>query len=112
MEEVGYCQRPSGPAPRRNFVAYSRKSGFFFWGRTPNSKRGKVVIQIRKGGGWRNATVTRADKNGIFEGVAKGAYGRHKRGVVRAVYRGERAVPFSLHPVKDFYQAPFGNPVE
>lgn len=104
--------KPNMYAFRFPFVAYSRKNGFFFWGRTPTSKRGKVAIQIRKGGGWRNATVTRADKNGIFEGVAKGFYGRHKRGWARAVYRGERAVPFSLHPVKDFYQAPFGNPVE
>lgn len=100
--------KPAMYAFRFPFVAYSRKSGFFFWGRTPNSKRGKVVIQIRKGGGWRNATVARADRNGIFKGVAKGSYGRHKRGTVRARYRGERSVPFSLKPVKDFYQPPFG----
>jgi hypothetical protein len=39
------------------------------------------------------------------------AYGRYKHGTVRARYRGEKAVPFSLHPVKDFYQPPFGRPV-
>lgn len=105
--------KPNLQAFRFPFVAYSRKSkGFFFWGRTPNSKRGKVVIQIRKGGHWRNATVARADRYGIFMGVAKGGYGRRKRGFVRARYRGERSVPFSLKPVHDFYQAPFGNPVE
>lgn len=103
--------KPSMYAFRFPFVAYSRPRGFFFWGRTPTSKGGRVVIQIRKGRGWRNATVTHADKNGIFEGFVEGAFGRQKHGWVRAIYRGESAVPFSLHPVKDFYQAPFGNPV-
>lgn len=102
--------KPNMYAFRFPFVAYSRKSGFFFWGRTPNSRGGRVLIQIRKGGGWRNAMVARANRSGIFKGVARGTYGRHKRGTVRARYRGERSVPFSLKPVKDFYQAPFGNP--
>lgn len=104
--------KPSMYAFRFPLVAYSRKSGFSFWGRTPNSKPGKVTIQIRKGGHWRNATVARADRYGIFEGMAKGAYGRHKHGWVRARYRGETTVPFSLKPVRDFFQAPLGNPVE
>ncbi len=104
--------KPNMYAFRFPFVAYSRRSkGFFFWGRTPNSRRGKVVIQIRKSRRWRNATVARADRNGIFEGIAAGTYGRHKHGWVRARYRGERSVPFSLKPVRDFHQAPFGNPV-
>jgi hypothetical protein len=34
-----------------------------------------------------------------------------RSGTVRARYRGETAVPFSLKPVKDFYQPPFGAPV-
>jgi hypothetical protein len=89
------------------FVAYTRRSGFFYWGRTPSSKAGKVVVQIRKGG-WRTVEIARADKHGIFTGVVKGKYGRRKRGTVRARYRGETAVPFSLKPVKDFYQPPFG----
>jgi hypothetical protein len=99
--------KPNMYAFRFPFVAYPRKAGFFFWGRTPTSTGGKVVIQIREGG-WRAAATVRADRNGIFTGVAKGLYGRHKRGMVRARYRGETAVPFSLHPVKDFYQPPFG----
>lgn len=103
--------KPHMYAFRFPFVAYSRKDGFFFWGRTPNSKRGKVLIQIRKGGRWRNAVVARADKFGIFKGIAKGDYGRRKRGFVRARYHGEGAVPFSLKPVRGFYQPPFGRPV-
>lgn len=94
------------------FVAYSKPKGFYFWGRTPNSRVGRVLIQIRQGGRWRNTEVVRADRHGIFEGVAKGGYGRRKRGSVRAVYRRERSVPFSLKPVRDFWQPPFGKPVE
>ncbi len=90
------------------FVAFPEKEGFSFWGRTPTSTGGKVVIQIRQGGNWRNASVARADRNGIFEGVVQTTYGRGKHGTVRARYRGETAIPFSLQPVRDFYQPPFG----
>jgi hypothetical protein len=90
------------------FVAYSRRSGFFFWGRTPTSSGGRVVIQIRGHGRWRTAAVARADRSGIFKGVVRTTYGRDRRGAVRARHRGEIAVPFSLHPVKDFHQPPFG----
>jgi hypothetical protein len=103
--------KPIMYAFRFPFVAYSRSDGFFFWGRTPNSKGGKVVIEVRKSGRWRNAVVVRADRFGIFKGVAKGGYGRRKRGFVRARYHGESAVPFSLKPVRGFYQPPFGRPV-
>ena len=103
--------KPNMYAFRFPFVAYSRKTGFYFWGRTPDSKGGPVSIQIRQGGGWRTAAVARADRHGIFEGEVEGAYGRNESGTVQARYRGETAVPFSLKPVKDFYQPPFGAPV-
>jgi hypothetical protein len=104
--------KPSMYAFRFPFVAYSKKGGFYFWGRTPDSKGGRAVIEIRQGGGWRNAAVARADRHGIFEGEVEGGYGRNERGTVRARYRGETAVPFSLKPVRDFYQPPFGKPVD
>jgi hypothetical protein len=103
--------KPHMYAFRFPFVAYSKRDGFYFWGRTPNSRGGRVLIQVRKGGGWRAAEVVRADRHGIFEGSAAGFYGRKKRGTVRAVYRRERSVPFSLKPVRDFWQPPFGKPV-
>jgi hypothetical protein len=103
--------KPSMYAFRFPFVAYSAEDGFYFWGRTPDSRGGRVVIQVLQGGGWRNAAVTRADRHGIFEGEVEGGYGRNERGTVRARYRGEAAVPFSLKPVRDFYQPPFGKPV-
>jgi hypothetical protein len=90
------------------FVATSQKSGFSFWGRTPTSTGGRVIIQVRDLNGWRTAAVARADKAGIFQGVVETSYGQNKRGFVRARYRQESAIPFSLKPVKDFYQPPFG----
>lgn len=90
------------------FIATSQKTGFTFWGRTPTSASGKVIIQVRDLSGWRTAAVARADKAGIFQGMVETTYGRNKRGFVRARYRQEAAIPFSLKPVKDFYQPPFG----
>lgn len=103
--------KPIMYAFRFPFVAYSKHSGFFFWGRTPTSEQGSVVIQARKSGMWRRVLVAHANRYGIFMGIAKGRYGRHRHGVVRARFRSETSVPFSLHPVKDFNQPPFGKPV-
>jgi hypothetical protein len=104
--------KPHMYAFRFPFVAYSQKDGFSFWGRTPISRGGLVRIQIHKGGNWRTVAAVRADRHGIFEGEVEGFYGRKKRGMVRARYRKEIAVPFSLKPVRDFWQPPFGKPVQ
>jgi hypothetical protein len=100
--------KPSMYAFRFPFVAYSRNNGFFFWGRTPTSTPGSVTIQVQEHGQWRDASTTRADADGIFTGEVETTFGRNEHGMVRALYRGEEAVPFSLHPVKDFHQPPFG----
>ncbi len=101
------CTRSASPSsPTR------ATSGFFFWGRTPNSKRGKVVIQIRKGGGWRNAAVDacRPERDLRRRGRRQLRAPQARDGAGR--YRGESAVPFSLKPDPrpNCYQAPFGNP--
>jgi hypothetical protein len=90
------------------FVAYPTKGGLLFWGRSPTSQSGPVEIQVWRGGKWRRVASPRADGSGIFEGVAKTAYGRGKRGLARAVFAGEGSVPFSMKPVPDFRQPPFG----
>jgi len=100
--------KPNMYAFRFPFVAYPRQGGLFFWGRTPNSKGGKIVIQVMEHGGWRNASVTHANGSGIFSGEIKTTYGRNLHGAARARYSGETAPAFSMHPVKDFYQPPFG----
>lgn len=100
--------KPNLQAFRFPFVAYPTKDGLSFWGRTPNSKRGKVVIQVKQGKGWRGVKTLRADSAGIFQGVAKSSYGKNRKGFVRAHYRKENALPFAMKPVKDFPQPPFG----
>ena len=93
------------------FVAFHRRNGLFFWGRTPTSRGGRIVIQVQKGRRWRRVSAARADANGIFSGVARTLYGRNKQGAVRALYLRERSLPFPMRRVGDFYQPPFGRPV-
>ena len=95
-------------AYRFPFVAYPRTKGLYFWGRTPTSSRGRVVVQILRGGHWRKAAIVRANAAGIFSGLARQRYGRNRRGAARAVYAGRPSLPFSMKPVPDFVQPPFG----
>lgn len=90
------------------FVSYPRDKGLFFWGRTPSSKGGRVAIEILKRGHWRKVAVVKADEAGIFQGITPRRYGRSKKGAVRAVYKGETSLPFSMKPVPDFPHPPFG----
>jgi hypothetical protein len=90
------------------FVAYPKPKGLSYWGRTPSSGPGRVAIQLRKAGGWRTARVTHADSAGIFHGLIPRRYGRNRRGAARAVFAGGASIPFSMRPVPDFPQPPFG----
>lgn len=90
------------------FVAYPRRKGLTFWGRTPSSSGGKVIVQVRKRAGWRKVAVVRANKAGMFRGLAKVGYGRNRKGQVRAHYRGGNSPAFSMRPVPDMRQPPFG----
>jgi hypothetical protein len=90
------------------FVAYPSRRGLRFWGRTPTSEPGKVAIQLLRHGRWRLAATVRASAAGIFAGRADKRYGLDRRGRARAVYGGEASVPFSMKPVPDFPQPPFG----
>ena len=100
--------KPSMYAFRFPFVAYPSGKGLRVWGRTPNSSGGRISIQVWKGGHWRRAGGARADSVGIFRARLNTSYGRGRHGQVRAVYTGQQSVPFSMHPVKDFRQPPFG----
>jgi hypothetical protein len=86
-------------------VAFRRDSGFYVWGRTPTSSRGKVVIELKSGRGWRRLGTLRANGYGIFARTfRKGSRDGH----VRARFRGERSLPFSLTPVPDRVVDPLG----
>jgi hypothetical protein len=90
------------------FVSYPRNKVLFFWGRTPDSQGGKVAIQLLRRGQWRTASRASANGSGVFSGTIPSSYGHDKRGRVRAVYQGQGSIPFSMRPVKDHYQPPFG----
>lgn len=103
--------KPNMRAFKFPFVAYPRKRGLWFWGRTPNGKRGKVKVQVDRKGRWHTVLLARADRFGIFRGLARTPYGRNRAGGARARFAKESSMAFSMKPVPDFYQAPFGNPV-
>jgi hypothetical protein len=90
------------------FVAYPRKEGLDFWGRTPTSGPGKVVIQALKKGRWRSVFTTRADEVGIFRGRAPTGYGRDEKGKIRAHFAKRSSVPFAMQGIPDFPLPPFG----
>jgi hypothetical protein len=97
------------------FVAYPHRNGLTFWGRTPDSGSGRILIQLRRHGHWRRVAVVHADRNGIFRGRARILDSRRRgsasTGAVRARFGRELSPAFSLRPVKDFYQPPFGKRV-
>lgn len=90
------------------FVAYPTKKGLSFWGRTPTTGPGGVKIQLWDGARWRTALTASANTVGIFQGLLHSAYGSGKTGAARAVFEGQAGIPFSMKPVADFRQPPFG----
>lgn len=90
------------------FVAYRRRHGLFYWGRTPTGGRGRVALQVLQRGRWRRLGGATAGRGGVFEGFAGSGYGRDARGGVRALYRGTASLPFSMKVIGDFPQPPFG----
>jgi hypothetical protein len=90
------------------FVAFRRHRGIAVWGRTPDSAPGQVRLSVETDSGWRLARSMRADSSGIFTGLIRTDYGSDGLGRVKAAYGTIESVPFSLQPVRDFYQPPFG----
>ncbi len=94
------------------FVAFGKRNGISIWGRTPESTSGRVSISFRKGARWKKIGASKAGRNGVFQSVIKSGLARklahRKRDRIRATYRGKNSVAFSLRPVKDYYQPPFG----
>jgi hypothetical protein len=105
---AGQQPKPFMYAFRFPFVAIRDSGRLKYWGRTPDGKRGRVVIQARQGSKWRKLLTVHANSVGIFVGKVKTAYGRDKKGAVRALVAGNRSVPFPMRRVPDFEQNPFG----
>jgi hypothetical protein len=100
--------KPFMNAYRFPFVAVRKGAGLDYWGRTPDGRRGRLVLQAKVGGRWRKVAVAHADSVGIFKGRFATAYGRNRKGAVRAVVGRDRSLPFPMRRVGDFEHSPFG----
>lgn len=91
------------------FVAFRHKRGIMVWGRTPNSKPGRVTIRFGRKYGKvnRRVKVVRSNKFGVFQKFIRTSLGRNKRGFLTARF-GATSLPFSLKRIPSFYQTPFG----
>jgi hypothetical protein len=91
------------------FVAFPKgRKSISVWGRTPKSQPGWVSIQRFQKGRWRKLTPAKAVGSGVFRRVIKIPNGTNRGGTVRAVFKGQKAVPFSLKKFKDRPARPFG----
>jgi len=90
------------------FVALRQRTGLKYWGRTPSSTGGRIILEVFRDGKWRKLGAARADSAGIFQGFLSTAYGRDKKGAVRARYAKEASPAFPMRRVGDFPQPPFG----
>lgn len=101
--------KPILQAFRFPFVAFPRgRKAIFVWGRNPQAKGGWVSIQRFRNGRWQKLTPARANARGLFRRVIRFPGGRNRVGTVRAVYRGQVTVPFSLRKFRDRPARPFG----
>lgn len=100
--------KPTVAAYRFPFVAYRKAKGLEYWGRTPDSRAGKVALEVPQGKGWRRLGTASANSAGIFKGFLKTGYGRDKKGALRARFGLEASPGFPMRPVPDFIQPPFG----
>ncbi|HZJ29789.1 MAG TPA: hypothetical protein VFD37_07360 [Solirubrobacterales bacterium] len=82
-----------------------------YWGRTPDSRPGPVILQMKNGrGGLRTVKRVRAGAGGVFETNVRVRGGVQRNAVIRAraPRNGGSSLPFRLHFKRDFYQPPFG----
>jgi hypothetical protein len=103
------CDRPKPALRAFRFPLVAFRSGkrVRVWGRTPGGQRRRVIVEQRRGRGWRRLTRLRANRYGIF--VAKPR--SRSRGAVRARLTGrnrDRSLPFALGPTPDIHVHPFG----
>jgi hypothetical protein len=91
------------------FVAFRQPRGILVWGRTPNSKPGKVSIRFGRSYGKvnRRIKVVRTNRFGVFQSLIRTRLGRNYRGFLTAKH-GKASLPFSLKRVRNFRHPPFG----
>jgi hypothetical protein len=90
------------------FVALPAGRRIAIWGRTPNSGRGRVVVEQQVKGEWRELKAFRANRYGIFRGRVP----KRRRTPLRARVPSQDAVSlaFAPHRTADRRVNPFGGP--
>jgi hypothetical protein len=98
--------KPSLQAFRFPFVAFRRDESVVVWGRTPAEKRGRVVVEQRSGGGWKQVGTLRSNSFGVF----RGSFSAQSGGALRARLASapDASRPFSLKEPPDRFYRPFG----
>jgi hypothetical protein len=102
-----------GTPPAAPGVKKTSKKLITLWGRTPTSKAGKVVLQMKAKSGWRKVGKVRAHGGGVFKGSLKAralhlSPKRVKKAILRARFRGQASWPFSLKRPRDRFVLPLG----
>ena len=109
--------KPILKAFRFPLTATRKRRGIALWGRTPSSRREKVIVQYAHGGGWRKIATFRTGSGGVFNRFVKTRLGKGNRGRLRArVVSGSaknpggqvKSMAYPLKPIRDYYQPPFG----
>ena len=109
--------KPILKAFRFPLTAARKRRGIALWGRTPSSRREKVIVQYARGGGWRKIATFRAGAGGVFNRFVKTRLGKGNRGRLRArVVSGSArnlggqvtSMAYPLKPIRDYFQPPFG----
>ncbi len=101
--------KPALRAFRFPFVAFPDQTGkVLIWGRTPNSRSAKLLIQRKSGAGWRTVKTMTANRTGIFKTkIARPADTQYLR--ARLSDGSDYSVPFSLKaPTKLWQGCVFG----
>jgi hypothetical protein len=102
---AGDRQKPAFRSYRFPFVAFADGRRLAYWGRTPTSSPGRVVIERAEGAGWRAVAAGRADRFGIFRGSFATTI---RSGSFRARVGSDTSTPFSLTKPRDLLVSPFG----
>jgi hypothetical protein len=91
-------------------VAFREKTGIKIWGRTKNALRGVVAIEFSSNGKtkWKKVLNLKTTSQGVFYTFIRTSLGKNNKGFMRASFKGKKSLKFSLTPVKNFYQPPFG----
>jgi len=91
------------------YAQLAGRSGFSFWGRTPDSQAATIdLFGKRAAGGYVRVGTARANPGGIFTGTIRRRGFTARSAVYAKVRGGQASVPFGLYTTRDKYQPPFG----